>query len=176
MKYNKEFTIPFVQLSPGAHYFDFQINNRFFKSIDVSPIKKGNLDVKLVFNKQQENLFVLNFTIAGTVEVECDKCLDNFDLPVYNEPTIFIKVSGKNKAQTDSLLTISSSQTEINVAQLIYEYIILSIPIKHVHPANEKGESVCNPKMIEILNNNTNNNNNNENDPRWDVLKDIIIN
>jgi uncharacterized metal-binding protein YceD (DUF177 family) len=38
------------------------------------------------------------------------------------------------------------------VAQLIYEFVCLAIPIKRIHPEDENGSSTCDPVMLEKLN------------------------
>jgi len=39
----------------------------------------------------------------------------------------------------------------LDVSTWIYEFIILSIPIQHIHPDHEDGSSGCNPEVIAFL-------------------------
>ena len=66
---------------------------------------------------------------------------------------------------------------EVNIQQYIYELIVLSIPLKRVHPGVEDGtlESDVLDKLEELsINNNENKNDEDEIDPRWDKLKNLL--
>lgn len=178
MKRLKIFNIPFIKLPLSKHLFSYNIKDSFFNSFNNSPVHKGNLNVKLIFDKQQENLFILNFSIVGFVNVECDKCLEYFDLPIKNEQKIIVKLSSKNHVTSDDILIIPRTESEIHVAQLIYEFIILAIPLRHVHPSDENIDGGCNPKALEIINMysiESNSKKTMEIDQRWDPLKEINI-
>jgi len=41
----------------------------------------------------------------------------------------------------------------LDLAQHFYEYIMLSLPMKHVHPDREDGSEGCNPDMLALLKN-----------------------
>jgi uncharacterized metal-binding protein YceD (DUF177 family) len=48
---------------------------------------------------------------------------------------------------------ISKSESHLNVAEWIYEFINLSIPMQRIHPDNSDGKSGCDPKILEMLEN-----------------------
>ncbi|MBK7589155.1 MAG: hypothetical protein IPI22_12930 [Bacteroidetes bacterium] len=52
----------------------------------------------------------------------------------------------------------------------IYEFIILSVPIQHIHPDDEQGKSTCNKQALAILNQQTIN----EVPSIWNDLKNKI--
>ena len=41
--------------------------------------------------------------------------------------------------------------TQVSVEKLIYEFIVLSIPIRRVHPDDEEGNSLCDPDMLKKI-------------------------
>jgi len=79
--------------------------------------------------------------------------------------------SGENKhEETDEILILPESEYNINVSKYIYEYIVLLLPLKHVHPIDENGNSGCNKDMlkkIKLLSKKK------KYDSRWDALKKI---
>ena len=79
-----------------------------------------------------------------------DRCLGEFDQPVENHARVIIKF-GEEEEESDEIIVIPESETQINVAQLIYEFIALAVPIRHVHPDDENGNSTCDPNMIKKL-------------------------
>ena len=44
-------------------------------------------------------------------------------------------------------------ENQKNLAKFFYEYIVLSIPLRNVHPKNEKGERECDKEMLKKLKN-----------------------
>ena len=70
---------------------------------------------------------------------------------------------------------MSADTNEYDIRSLVYEYIILAIPMHRVHP-----EGQCNPAVIEMLNHEEAPAEEEEAtdtiDPRWAALKDIKLN
>ena len=88
--------------------------------------------------------------------ITCDRCLDEFNFPVDYQTKLIVNF-GKNKGEvTEEIITISESDHEINVAQYIYEFIHLALPMKKVHPDDEKGVSTCNGEVMKKLKEHTN--------------------
>ena len=174
----EQYSIPFVGLKYGIHHFDYEIGDGFWNNFPNAPISKSEVSVHLTFDRKN-NFFTLNFEMKGKVNVECDRCTDYFDLPIYSENKIVVKLveSEKTEESEDAdIIFISKTETEFNVAQLVYELINLCIPMHKTHPDNEDGESTCNKKMLNELQKHLNSENKNEIDPRWAALKKISKN
>ncbi|MCD4746903.1 MAG: DUF177 domain-containing protein [Bacteroidales bacterium] len=170
MDYFKQFVIPFKGLSIGIHQFRFDINNKFFESIEYSEIKKGKIDIELLFEKQ-ENMLILNFSINGYVNVNCDRCLEDFEYPVSGKEQLIVKFGNKRYEENNEILIIPESEHQIEISHLIYEYISLLLPIKRIHPNDDNGISRCKGEVIRKIEELSNKKNNI--DPRWDVLKKL---
>ena len=170
VSYLKDFIIPFEGLSVGNHQFVFDVNQLFFEEIAYSELKNGNVSVRLDFEKQ-DNMLVLQFLIKGRVEVVCDRCTDEFDFPIEGEYRLLIQFGDHFVEETDELIVIPRSESEINLAPFIYEYICLMLPIQRIHPNDKNGRSMCNPEMLEKLNELSFSIK--QVDPRWDVLKKL---
>lgn len=176
MDYFNQFRIHFKTLADGEHQFIYKIDETFFENFETSEIQKGNIDIVLSLNKKP-TLLSLEFKLEGIVNVMCDRCLDFFDLPIINTFQMFVKFGNERVEQTDEVLIILESDTEINIVQYIYEYINLSLPIQKIHPDNKDGLSNCNPLFLQKLNEFSNNDKKNEEiDPRWEILNNIKLN
>ena len=168
-----KYRIVYQGLSVGLHEFDFDVDNLFFESIEYSDIQKGNLKVKILLNKKSSFL-ELDFQIEGSVELTCDRCLDEYDQEVKYEGKLFVKFSESEDDLAENIICLTPSDYEFDVSHYIYESIKLSIPLKQVHPENENGDVSCNPEMLERLNNYiTDEPADEETDPRWDDLKNL---
>ncbi len=171
MKALNQYDIQFSGLKPGKHDFEFEIDRKFFESIEYSEIKEGKVNVALEFEKHS-TMLVLSFVLKGEVEVPCDRCGEDFLLPLSAQQRLIVKFGDHATEEAEDVITVHRNESEINVAHFIYEYIILALPQKRVHP-----EGKCNKealKRLEKLEEETNKNKNT--DPRWDGLKNIVLN
>jgi len=90
---------------------------------------------------------------------------------------LVIKFGEEFNDENEDLLILPHGEFEVNIQQYIYELIVLSIPLKRVHPGVEDGtlESDVLDKLEELsINNNENKNDEDEIDPRWDKLKNLL--
>lgn len=175
MRSLREFEIPYVGLKVGVHKFEYDIDGKFFKHFEDSPIHDCKVRVKLEFEKK-ETFFILKFFIDGTVKVECDRCLVPFDKEIFGDFTCYIKYGENSDANdNDEVLYIPRDQTVIDVSQLIYEYINLCLPMQLIHPKKENGEEGCDPEVLKFIANNkaAGKKENEEPDPRWAALKKL---
>ena len=138
MKDLKAFKIPFKGLNLGSHQFEWKINKSFFELFDNEDILNCHLHVHLEMDKT-ERMFTLDFKIIGDLEVECDRCLDNLVIPTSIHEQYFIKLGHERKEESDEILIIPENDFEIDVSEIVHDFIILSMPIKKVHGEDNKG-------------------------------------
>ena len=71
------------------------------------------------------------------------------------------------------LIVIPREESRLNIAQYIYEFTALTLPVKKMHPMDANGNSGCNVEMIRKLNEHISNRKG-DSDPRWDALKNLM--
>ena len=123
---------------------EYVLDNLFFESIDSPEVQKGKVHVALTV-KKTAGLYELSFKTEGIVQVTCDRCLDDMSLEVDADDHVRVKL-GPEFGEEGDLLVLSEQDPVLNVAWFLYELIVLSIPIKHVHPAGG-----CNKEMAAKL-------------------------
>lgn len=178
MAHLKGYNIAFKGLAIGKHGYEYQIGKKFFEIFNGNIAENGDVDVKLELEKSNA-FMVLWFDVKGTVKIQCDRCLELFDQPVESQNKVFVKYGEETLDDGDDVIWIAADESHINVAKLIYDFIILSIPIKHVHPDDTEGNSLCNPEMLEKLNAMSVKENKDKKpdiDPRWDELRKLLGN
>jgi uncharacterized metal-binding protein YceD (DUF177 family) len=78
----------------------------------------------------------------------------------------------------DELLILPHGEHQIDVSQIIYEMIVLSVPQKRVHPGVKDGtldsEALRKLKDLEVKQVKPETEKENETDPRWDKLKQLL--
>jgi uncharacterized metal-binding protein YceD (DUF177 family) len=169
MHNRKEYTIQFVGLSVGEHEYEYNIKDAFFDDFEYSEIKHANI-----------NMMVIHFDISGTVNMDCDRCTTEFDLPITGNYKLIVKMGGHETGnEDDDIITVATNEHELDLTQYIYEYITLSLPIKRVHPDDENGNNTCNKEVLSKLENfliEEEKQDEDESDPRWNDLKNIKLN
>lgn len=151
MDFLSKYEIAFKGLAEGSHQFNYEIDDRFFEKFENSLVVKGQLIANVTFNKQS-TLLSIDMAVKGTVELMCDRCLDNYDQKVKHKSKLFVKFGSQTEEMSDEMIVIPLDQHLIDISQYLYELIVLGLPIKHVHPNNKSGKSDCNPEMINKLN------------------------
>ncbi len=165
------YDINYKGLKPGLHDFDYVIDGAFFKEFAESEVL--NCDVKVNLNLDMNtNFFVLNFDFKGKVIVECDRCLDDMDVNLETQESIYVYLKendGTDLEEDADVVFFPPSEDVFNLAQLIYEFIHLNLPFQRVHEDDENGDSTCNEEVTKYIGGNSEE----ITDPRWSKLKDL---
>jgi uncharacterized metal-binding protein YceD (DUF177 family) len=177
MKQTKEYTIPFVGLKLGKHKFEYQISNAFFEIFDYNEFQNSDIKVNVVLDKQS-NLLEINFKHQGTVNVPCDMTGEDFDLPIKGSLKLIVRFGEDFNNDNEELLILPFGEFEIDIAQYIYEMIVLSIPSRRIHPGIKDGsletEALTKLKELTIKEQKKENKEEENIDPRWDKLKQLL--
>ena len=176
MKDLKEFDISFVGLKDGLNQFEYRIENEFFDFFEYDEFYSSNTKVDLTFLKKP-TMFELNFTFLGWVEVTCDVTNELFKYPIEACIDLVVKFGQEFNDENEELLIIPYSDYKINVAQYIYEAIVLALPLKRIHPGVNDGtlHSEILDKLRELEIKEEEVETDKEIDPRWNKLKNILI-
>lgn len=158
-------------LDEGDNALSFNLGDAYFEAIEAPEVRRGNVCVDLNV-RRTENYFDLDFSVHGTVTVPCDLCLDDMEQEVESENHLVVKF-GEEYSEDDDLITVEEADGTLDVAWLIYEFIALDIPIKHVHAPGK-----CNAAMIKALEEHSATRSSGEDDaedmdPRWSELKKL---
>ena len=154
MKHNREYEIAWQGLKPGPHTYVYDIDDRFMQEREGDEsFKNWNARITMKFDKH-ESFFMLHFDIDGNVTVPCDRCGDEFKLRLWDEFDLVIKLTGEDSEKIedeDDVIFIPRSETVIDISKWLYEFLMLSVPLQHIHPDDEKGVSQCNPDALDLL-------------------------
>ncbi|WP_179333912.1 YceD family protein [Winogradskyella costae] len=176
MKALKSYTIPFVGLKEGMHHFDFQIDNTFFQHFEYDEFNAIDVKIDLEFEKKS-TLLELHFSAVGSVNVNCDISNEPYDQAINDDFKLVVKFGNEYNDENEDILIIPHGEYEVNVAQYIYELIILAVPIKRIHPGIEDGtlQSDILSKLEELSPSEDHKVKSSEDiDPRWNNLKKLL--
>ncbi len=190
-KFDK-YKIDLKGMQSGSVKYEFVLDNLYFTHIDGPEVQKGKVNVELTV-KRTSRAFELSFQTDGMVWVPCDRCLDEMEQPVSSSDKLMVKFGHEYAEEGDNLIVIPEEEGEINVAWFMYEFIALSIPMKHVHAPGKCNKAVTS-KLSKHLRTNADDDNEDsyesvggndivveeeteeQIDPRWNELKKILDN
>ena len=89
-------------------------------------------------------MLTLDVNVDGSVVVECDRCLEDCNVPIHYEGQLLVKFSDEVHEYDGEVIWLLPMEDEVDLTQYIYESIVLALPYQRVHPDGE-----CNPDMLE---------------------------
>ncbi len=142
----RDYILPIKGMSIGKHFFDFAIDNSFFENYPQKDILGADIKISLIFEKGS-NIIEIKGLMEGSVTTQCDRCLEEMTTVVDRDLMLLVKFSDEVSEETDDIMVLSTTESELDLRQFFYDYIALSLPLQRVHKSGE-----CDPEMIEKLN------------------------
>jgi uncharacterized metal-binding protein YceD (DUF177 family) len=176
----KAYAIEISKLSNKKHEYTFSSTSAFFSNFEQSLIEEGAFKVMLTLDKS-ETMMALYFHITGIIQLICDRTLEPFDHAINIRQKLILKFGDQDEVLTDEIEMIKRDTQQINIAQYIYEFIGLAIPMKKLHPRLAKGHYEENEEGILVYSSGTDPGDaltdspaaDEPADPRWQILKNL---
>ena len=177
MRDNKNVLAPFVLafagLKEGVHHFNRDITATFFDAFDYTEFSAAALAVQIDLTKKASMLEV-QFTVSGNVRVGCDLTNELFDLPLNPTHELVVKFGEEFNDENEHLLVLPHGSHQFDLAQTLFETIVLAVPQKKVHPGIENGSLQSDLlDRLDELHPGESTNESDTTDPRWDALKKL---
>lgn len=164
--------IPFSSLKSGVYHYDFTLDDSFFSDYKNEKIQGGNVVFNVKLDRKERTLMFF-FTYSGTVHTQCDRCLGELDWPIEGSQTLCVKFSDTEQSDDEEVVILPEKATQIDLAQWLYEYVAVAMPIQVLHPDDPSGAPTCDPEMMQFLSNedDTTSSHDTDPDPRWAALE-----
>lgn len=170
MKELRTYVLNFGGLTNKEHRFRHHVDGDFFKHFDQSPIGACDVEVDVVLTKKP-SFMKFDFLVDGTIETQCDRCLEPYDQAVFGDYPLVVKFGDEqDDVSEDDVIHIPRGQMRLDLAPFLYDYIVLSVPMRTVHPDDANGQPGCDNDVIERLQDGSVED---HIDPRWEALKDL---
>lgn len=138
-------------MDDGSYQFDFQVGDDLFLRFDNEEIRESKLEVSVELVKKTEGISLF-LKGKGEIELQCDRCLDYFLHDIDSQHEVQIHLAEETNFDTDEdFVCLARSEEKLDLAYFIYEMVILSLPIRRVHPEDEDGNSMCNPEVVKYI-------------------------
>ena len=144
------FIIPLNGFATGKNEYSWTVGKEFFESFDNTEVIDAELDAEVVVEKSGRYIGV-DCEIYGTVVVECDRCLDDLEMPVDVEVKLSVKYGDEESSDAPSegereVIFVPEDGVELDMSQIIYDYVCVSLPMQRTHPEGE-----CNPETMKYF-------------------------
>lgn len=139
MKGLEKYDIDILRLENRIHHFEFSGDDSFFKLFDQDILEGGSFKVDLELTKTTD-LIRLSLDIHSELKLTCDRSLRPFVGKIYSHEKHIYKYSDKNEEVSEDLDFITYGTPKINIAHLLFDYILLQVPIKKLHPDLESDD------------------------------------
>ena len=155
MSHRREFEIAFVGLKPGIHEYRYDIEDRFFEAFQQQDFTNCKALVRLALDRKS-SFMLMKFEIGGNLEVICDRCNNKLPLELWDEFNITVKMVEEpelmNEQEDDpDVYYIGKNESHVDVANWIYEFINLSIPMQKVCKFEKMDGPFCNAAALDLL-------------------------
>jgi len=165
------FKIELKGLPVGETTLEYSLGDDYFEAIEGPEVRSGALHVSVAI-RRQTGFFELMFHTKGIVRIPCDLCLDDMEQPIEADNRLVAKF-GDADSEDDEVVMVNEDEGILDLSWLIYEFIALAIPIRHVHAPGK-----CNAAMIKALEEHSSDRSSDEEstkpiDPRWAALGNL---
>ncbi len=155
MNQRREFEIAFVGLKPGMHVYEYRIEDKFFVPYGEQDFENCVANIKLSLEKNN-GFMLLKFDIDGELSATCDRCGNTLPTQLWDEFNIIVKMVDNpeemNEQEEDpDVYYIGRSESHLHLADWIYEFVNLSIPLQKMCGEAEMGGPKCNKEVLAKL-------------------------
>jgi uncharacterized metal-binding protein YceD (DUF177 family) len=125
--------------------------------------------VRLTFNKQDENLRI-QCAIGADALLVCDRSLDRYETELDSSYEVVFQLGAKEELEelSGTLRRLDPSQNIIDITRELRDTVLLSIPVKKLHPRYVKDGKITGFEASF-----GNKENETGHDPRWDALSEL---
>ncbi|MBT8196362.1 MAG: DUF177 domain-containing protein [Bacteroidia bacterium] len=155
----------------GEHNFNYEVGQEFFEAFNEESEINGQFNVKLNLLRETR-MMVLQFDISGFLNSECHLCLEPFKFEMNEQKKLIVKFGQETSSENDEVMILAENVDELNVAEHIYDYINLAVPLRIVHPEKDNGEPGCDENALKKIEEYKHHETESD-DPRWQALKKI---
>ncbi|MBP5692349.1 MAG: DUF177 domain-containing protein [Bacteroidales bacterium] len=139
-----DYKIHISGLAQGKYEYEFPVKGDLFREYGNQQVIDADITAKVILEKGS-GWMNAHLEGSGKVTVECDRCLEEMDIPIEFSSSLAIRPAklGEDTEDSDEFIIVDPSEAEVDLKQFIYDYICVSLPMVATHPEGE-----CNPEML----------------------------
>ncbi len=155
MYWNKKYDVPIQSLHIGEYTFKYLLNKDFFINYDCADLQSSEIEAEVKIAKKN-NFLQLSIYLYGYVFLVCDRCANVFKNNIWDEFSMMVKMVDNpqkynQEEQDPDVYYIGKNDNHINLANWLYEFAYLSIPLHKICKSIGGEEVNCNAKVLKYL-------------------------
>lgn len=171
------FRIPMSALKADSSSYEWDLGQDFFALFDDEhepPNGKFNVSMEM---ERTGGVITMDFVVDGHLVTTCDRCMVPIDMPINQDYQLIVKF-GDPAESTDEVIVIDPDSPDLNVGKIIYDFVLISIPISHrIQDCETMENRPCDMSVVSYLEEKVND----QPDPEepnelWDQLRNVIDN
>jgi uncharacterized protein len=163
------YAIPIQGLKTGNHQFKFTLDGDFYKHFEDSLILEGKVNFVVDLEKRADML-IFDFQLDGYVGAICDRCTADINLPISGQEELLVKFSDE-VLEDDEVIFIPQETSIFNIAQFMYEFSIMALPIINTYDCELEKPKPCNVEVLKHIQ--QIDEEEEKPNPIWETLKDL---
>ncbi|SHK52536.1 Uncharacterized metal-binding protein YceD, DUF177 family [Hymenobacter psychrotolerans DSM 18569] len=176
MKKDAQYDINIAKLADKTHHFAFELDRAFFEQFEQQLIPDGQVHADVTLHKT-DRLLTFDFHLKGTVRQVCDRSLDDYDQEIETREQLLVRYGDRDLELDDNVLQIKTDTQTLPLAQHLFDYIGLALPMKKLHPRfqNEPDENPDSDTKLIFTTRQEGDDEDDEDDtdPRWNALRNL---
>jgi uncharacterized protein len=179
VKKDSQYDLNIAKLADKTHHFVFELDRAFFEQFDQQLIPDGTVHADVTLHKT-DRLLTLDFDIKGTVRQVCDRSLDDYDQEIDTQEQLLVRYGDREVELDDNVLQITADTQTLPLAQHLFDYIGLALPMKKLHPRfqNEPDEDPDSATKLIFTTRQDGDSDGDDDgdddiDPRWNALRNL---
>lgn len=167
------YILPIGGMEQGIHRYQFKVDDYFLSHCEDSPYQQADVDAQIIVDRRQ-GIIVLDVFLTGRISCACDRCMTPIALPLDSAHQVILKVKeGMVKNSTDDVIFIEPDQQQFPIASLLYDLVLLAVPIKKTYACEEEENPPCDFEILDRLDSDTTTEENNGPSIWDDIRKEL---
>ena len=134
-------------LPQGVSTEDFVVESAFLESRPTFDLSGGPVVCTIRVDRVGDT-YDLQLILVGSVLTHCDRCLAPLEMRIDISQHLVVKLGDQYEEVSDEQIIVPHHSPSLDCADLIYDLIVLSLPISRMHP-----DGACARDMQVILDN-----------------------
>lgn len=141
-----DYSIRLAGMRDGIHHYEWLLAGEALTR-DGNELIDGSVNIKATVEKRN-TVLQLNLDLKGQVSVQCDRCLDSLTMDVNSTQRLLVLIGPEAYGDDEDadVMVLDAQEQEIDLSDALYDYVVLSLPMRRVHP-----EGQCSKAMENLL-------------------------
>ena len=145
--FERQYSINVARLPLGESEDDFEVGADFFTHFEETVIDDAKVSIALKLVKYGTHVDA-TFQLSGTVSLPCDRCGEHYLHDIDDEQRIIYSFDKDLDFEGYEVMYVHPHEPTLTLVQELYDFIILSVPIRKVPPIEVH---LCSPEVLQVL-------------------------